>query len=302
MTPLVKNLLLDRFKLKVHTEPREMQVYDLVIARSDGRLGPDLKPSTSDCSKTDELNATRADALAKGDLSAVVIAKPGQVLTCTIAPNLSGGPLNISMHGDGQEIKQLIEVLTQLTGRYVRDKTGLTGRYDFDMKLDLQALVAMAQAMGMNVPRRRQTSRSRTAPADDGAQRAARSPTRRAPPDVVVVDRPRHRLNQVAVSDGDLAPRRDRHGQMVVDVNDLSRRSRARSRLCPSRHRGPGGGLVGANGAGKTTLIKHLLGLPRATTGLHGPGPTRFVIRSACWGASAISEERERRSGCASTS
>ena len=78
-------LLIDRFKLKVHTEPREMQVYDLVIARSDGRLGPDIKPSTSDCSRTDELNATRADALAKGDLSAVVIAKPGQVLTCDIS-------------------------------------------------------------------------------------------------------------------------------------------------------------------------------------------------------------------------
>jgi uncharacterized protein (TIGR03435 family) len=39
-----------------------------------------------------------------------------------------------------------------MTGRYIRDKTGLTGRYDFDMKLDLQALIAMAQAMGMNVP------------------------------------------------------------------------------------------------------------------------------------------------------
>jgi uncharacterized protein (TIGR03435 family) len=152
MMPLLKNLLIERFKLKVHTEPREMQVYDLVIARSDGRLGPDIKPSTSDCSKADELNATRADALAKGDLSAVVAAKPGQVIPCTLAPNLSAGPMNISVHGDGQEIKQLIELLTPMTGRHIRDKTGLTGRYDFDMKLDLQALLVMAQGMGMNVP------------------------------------------------------------------------------------------------------------------------------------------------------
>ena len=28
MIPLVKNLLIERFKLKVHTEPREMQVYE----------------------------------------------------------------------------------------------------------------------------------------------------------------------------------------------------------------------------------------------------------------------------------
>ena len=151
MRPLVKNLLIERFKLKTHIEPRELRIYDLVVARSDGRLGPDIKPSTSDCSKADELNAQRADALAKGDISAVM-AKPGQVLTCTLAPDLSRGPMNISVHGDGQDIAQLIELLTPMTGRYIRDKTGLTGRYDFDMKLDLQALLAMAQGMGMNVP------------------------------------------------------------------------------------------------------------------------------------------------------
>jgi uncharacterized protein (TIGR03435 family) len=151
MRPLLKNLLIERFTLKAHTEPREMRVYDLVIARNDGRLGPDIKPSTSDCSKAYELNAQRADALAKGDVSAVV-AQPGEVLTCTLAPDLSRGPMNISVHGDGQEIAHLIELLTPMTGRYIRDKTGLTGRYDFDMKLDLQALLAMAQAMGMNVP------------------------------------------------------------------------------------------------------------------------------------------------------
>ena len=151
MRPLVKNLLIERFKLKTHIEQRELRIYDLVLARSDGRLGPDIKPSTSDCSKADELNAQRADALAKGDISAVM-AKPGQVLTCTLAPDLSRGPMNISVHGDGQEIAQLIELLTPMTGRYIRDKTGLAGRYDFDMKLDLQSLIAMAQAMGMNVP------------------------------------------------------------------------------------------------------------------------------------------------------
>lgn len=56
------------------------------------------------------------------------------------------------MRGDGQEPKQLVEVLSQLTGRTVRDKTGLTGRYDFAMKLDLQMVLALATRMGANVP------------------------------------------------------------------------------------------------------------------------------------------------------
>src|SRR5690606_32627579 len=42
---LLKNLLIERFQLTFHFEPREMSHYDLVLARSDGRLGPELKPS-----------------------------------------------------------------------------------------------------------------------------------------------------------------------------------------------------------------------------------------------------------------
>jgi uncharacterized protein (TIGR03435 family) len=190
IAPLVKNLLIERFKLKAHTEQREMQIYDLVIARSDGRLGPDIRPSKSDCSKADELNAARLEAMTRGDLSGIMVTKPGEAPTCTIAPNVSGGPLNISVHGDGQEIKQLIELLTPMTGRYIRDKTGLTGRYDFDMKLDLQALLAMAQAMGMNVPT------PPNLPQSDGAslmtalneQLGLKLESVRAPVDVLVID------------------------------------------------------------------------------------------------------------------
>jgi len=189
LMPLLKNLLVERFKLKTHVEPREMQVYDLIMARSDGRLGPDIKPSKSDCSNADELNAARAEALTKGDFSGVM-AKPGEVLTCTVSPNVAGGPANISVHGDGQEIKQLIELLTQLTGRPIRDKTGLTGRYDFDMKLDLQTLLAMARGMGMPVPA------SVNLPQSDGSslmtalneQLGLKLDSVRAPMDVLVVD------------------------------------------------------------------------------------------------------------------
>lgn len=191
LLPLMRSLLADRFKLKTHLEPREMPLYDLVIARSDGRLGPDLKPSQSDCSKADELNAQRAAAVAKGDLSAIM-PKPGQFLTCTVAPNLAGGPTNIALHGDGQEIKVLTELITQMTGRFVRDKTGLTGRYDFDMKLDLQALLGMAQKLGVNVP----AAAMANLPPSDGSsmmtalneQLGLKLESTRGPVDVVVID------------------------------------------------------------------------------------------------------------------
>jgi uncharacterized protein (TIGR03435 family) len=151
LRPLLKSLLVERFQLKAHLEPREMAHYDLVLARSDGRLGPQLKPTKSDCSNTDELNAKRAEAVAKGDLASI-LPKPGEFISCTISPNLANGPENLSLHGDGQEIKTLVDLLSQFTGKYVRDKTGLTGRYDFDMKLDMQTLLGLVQKLGMNVP------------------------------------------------------------------------------------------------------------------------------------------------------
>jgi uncharacterized protein (TIGR03435 family) len=186
--PLLKNLIIERFQLKFHVEPREMSHYDLVIVRSDGRLGPELKPSKSDCSNEDELNAKRGDAALQGDLSGLV-PKPGEFLSCTIAPNLAGGPANLSLHGDGQEIKALVDTLSQFTGKYVRDKTGLTGRYDFDMKLDMQALLGLVQKLGISVP-------AGALPPSDGSsvmtalneQLGLKLETTRGPVDVLVID------------------------------------------------------------------------------------------------------------------
>ena len=145
---LLRSLLADRFKLKAHTESRELPVYDLVLARSDGGLGPELKPSQSDCSKAEEAGAEQVAALAKGDVTSFV----GKPRACSVSTDPSGGPMNLMMRGDGLEMKSLVEVLSQFTGRTVRDKTGLTGRYDFAFKLDLQMVLAMAQKMGANVP------------------------------------------------------------------------------------------------------------------------------------------------------
>jgi uncharacterized protein (TIGR03435 family) len=87
-----------------------------------------------------------------------------------VSTDASSGPLNLMMCGDGQEMKRLIEVLSQFNGRAVRDKTGLTGRYDFAMKLDLQMVLALAQKMGANVP-----AAAANIPQSDGSSLMTRS-------------------------------------------------------------------------------------------------------------------------------
>ena len=184
---LLRTLLADRFKLKTHTESRELPLYDLVLARSDGRLGPDLKPSTSECSKSDELVSQQSAALAKGDVASFV----GKPQPCSVSTDTSGGPLNLMMRGDGQEMKQIVDILTQFTGRAVRDKTGLTGRYDFAMKMDIQMVLAMAKRMGANIP-----AAAANIPSADGSslmtalneQLGLKLESTRGPVDVVVID------------------------------------------------------------------------------------------------------------------
>jgi uncharacterized protein (TIGR03435 family) len=187
LPPLLRTLLADRFKLKVHTESRELPLYDLVLARDDKRLGPDIRPSKSDCARADELIAEQSAAIAQGDLSSAV----GKPRPCTVATDPSGGPMNIMLRADGQEMRQIAEFLSQLTGRTVRDKTGLTGRYDFDMRMDLQAVLALAQRMGANIP-----AAAANIPQSDGSsvmtalneQLGLKLESVRAPIDVVIID------------------------------------------------------------------------------------------------------------------
>ena len=184
---LLRSLLADRFKLKAHTESRELPVYDQMPARSDGRLGPELKPSQSDCSKADQIGAEQGAALAKGDFGSFV----GKPRPCSVSTDPSGGPLNVMMRGDGQEMKTLVETLATFTGRTVRDKTGLTGRYDFAMKLDLQMVLGLAQKMGANVP-----AAAANIPQADGSslmtalneQLGLKLESTRAPIDVLIID------------------------------------------------------------------------------------------------------------------
>src|ERR1044072_7040985 len=45
----VRSLLADRFKLVMHKETRQLDIYALIMARPEGKPGPALKPSTTDC-------------------------------------------------------------------------------------------------------------------------------------------------------------------------------------------------------------------------------------------------------------
>ena len=135
MLPMLKALLADRFKLKVHTERREMPIYALVVARDDGQLGANVTRSTADCSnaKQRELAETRAKA---GPGAVAALLQKGQGLPCAIMPVPARVAGSMTMRANGRAMADLAQFLTPATGRMVQDRTGLSGLYDWEMTYD----------------------------------------------------------------------------------------------------------------------------------------------------------------------
>ena len=130
ISAMLKTLLIDRFQLKAHMETRDVPVGVLVVARSDGKLGPKLKLSTANCPSAEEQSEKFREALSKGGPAAVqsLVGQPGD--ECSMMPTVAGGSNLAAGMGLGmkaQPISTLVALLTQFTGKTVQDKTGLTG-------------------------------------------------------------------------------------------------------------------------------------------------------------------------------
>src|SRR5687767_12980295 len=52
---MLRALLAERFKLAVHHEERELPIYELHLARADGKLGPGLRRSDFDCTTAEKM-------------------------------------------------------------------------------------------------------------------------------------------------------------------------------------------------------------------------------------------------------
>ncbi len=104
---MMRQVLVDRFRFTAHRAIRELPVYELVVAKG----GPKLKEAVQGDSDTNGLK----DARGHSPLDHMRVGF-GSV-DCQSVPMTS-----------------LIEILTQLSGRTVVDKTGLVGKYDVKLR------------------------------------------------------------------------------------------------------------------------------------------------------------------------
>ena len=113
-------LLAERLKLQVHYETRERAGYNLVPAKSDKRLGPNLQPSTLDCTKPPEPFNLAGQSDQKA-VEALAMTRCGVLMV--------GSATSEGVFTGGTPIANLVRMLAGFAGRPVVDRTGLEGTY-----------------------------------------------------------------------------------------------------------------------------------------------------------------------------
>jgi uncharacterized protein (TIGR03435 family) len=111
MRLLVQHLLQDRFGLRIHRETREVPVFELVMAREDGHLGPQMRVSDIDCEPLPD--GERAPAGASQE-------RPADSSQCT--GRVGFGP-NESITWRGASVARLVRLLAARMEREVIDRT-----------------------------------------------------------------------------------------------------------------------------------------------------------------------------------
>jgi uncharacterized protein (TIGR03435 family) len=121
---MLEALMADRFGLKIHTETRELPVFDLLVDKGASKLEPVADP---------------APAAASGAAGADAAKKPERNVSTHVSHNQA------TMKAAYAAVADLTSMLSrqpELDGRIVIDKTELTGKYNFTLQWSPQHLSA----------------------------------------------------------------------------------------------------------------------------------------------------------------
>ena len=184
---MVQNLLVERFGLAAHHETRDLPGYEMAVSRN----GPKIKESP-------ESPTVVAAAPVPGVLRRIAMGKdkdglPELASGSTGLVTLPAGAGSTRYSARNQPLSQLAGLLDNPLGRPVVDKTGLTGKYDFNLTYTRDERT-MANMVGGVPP---STPAAADAPADAAPdlftamqeQLGLKLESKKVPIDVLVIDR-----------------------------------------------------------------------------------------------------------------
>lgn len=120
----LRRLLAERAQLKFRREVQQRPVYALARARSDGSLGPNIKPAQIDC---DALQP-KVEAAARAGQPSPLPPATDTYVPCGLRS--TQGQTRLIRSG-GVGLFEFMQELSVLTGRTVIDRTSLQGKWDF---------------------------------------------------------------------------------------------------------------------------------------------------------------------------
>ena len=122
----LRTLLAERFNLKVRMEVQQRPIYELVLHRADGRLGPNLVPSKGGCRSFFQREPVN---------TAVLVLPPREGEPQPLPPcGLSVATMGIfTTNMPMSDFVRLLALRPQIN-RTVIDRTGLTGGYDINLR------------------------------------------------------------------------------------------------------------------------------------------------------------------------
>jgi uncharacterized protein (TIGR03435 family) len=122
--PMLKTLLEDRYKFRAHIEQRDRPIFNIVFARRDKRLGPDIHPSTCEVDDNCGGTSTTSNGIKSGTIKAT-----------------------------GRTMAEFGASVSRYAERRVFDQTGLDGKYDVQLQWseDLSIFTALQEQLGLRL-------------------------------------------------------------------------------------------------------------------------------------------------------
>ena len=122
----LRALLAERFNLKARIERQRRPVYELVVQRADGRLGPNLKPAKGGCQSFFEREPVN---------QGLVIDKPPTGEPAPPCATAAGAGAITADNMTLGDFVRILQVRPQIN-RTVIDRTSLSGRFDISIRAD----------------------------------------------------------------------------------------------------------------------------------------------------------------------
>lgn len=141
--PLLRTLLEDRFKVKVHRTTRDVPVYTMTVAKG----GPHLTPFVEGSCKPIEFGS---------------VPSPGDHDICRVLIRQRGP--NLAIEGRGVTLSEVVKLLYLVVDRPVIDRTAIQGRFDINVEFAPEHAPSAFRPPGDQPPPQPATAEEPTAP------------------------------------------------------------------------------------------------------------------------------------------